>query len=63
MNKVRIADMILSLNPREENQVEIYVGKHRLGRADYAVGPLLTDFEHARLTPWASSDMFNWGGV
>jgi hypothetical protein len=60
MNKVRIADMMLTLNMREENQIEIYVAKHRLGRADYAIGPLQTDFEHARLTPWAREDMFAW---
>jgi hypothetical protein len=61
MNKARIADMVLTLNAREEQQVEIYVAKHRLGRADYAIGPLQTDFELARLTPWAREDLYTWG--
>lgn len=60
MNKGRIADMVLTLNPREENQLEVYVAKHRLGRADYAIGPLQTDFEMGRLTPWAREDIFAW---
>lgn len=59
MNKSRIADMVLSLNPREEGQFEIFVAKHRLGRAGYAVGPLPSEFELARLTPWARN-IFNW---
>jgi hypothetical protein len=61
MNKARIADLVLTLNMREEQQIEIYVAKHRLGRADYAIGPLQTEFELARLTPWARADVFNWG--
>lgn len=60
MHKSRIADMVVSLNPREGGQVELYVAKHRLGRADYAVGPLQTEFDTARLTPWAR-DLFTWG--
>lgn len=61
MHKGRIADLMLTLNPREEAQLEVFVAKHRLGRADYAIGPLDTDFEHARLTPWVTSNLINWG--
>lgn len=59
MHKSRIADMVISLNPREGGQLELYVAKHRLGRADYAVGPLQSEFDMARLTPWAR-DLFAW---
>lgn len=62
MNKARIADLILTLNKREGQQIEIYVAKHRLGRADYSIGPLPTDYELGRLVPWARPDLFNWAG-
>ena len=51
MHKVRVADVVISLNPLDDDQIEMFVAKNRLGASKFIVGPLLTDFEKARLVP------------
>ena len=51
MHKVRTADMVISLNLLEDEQIELYVAKNRLGNSKFMVGPLITEFEKARLVP------------
>jgi len=56
MHKVRVADLVVTLNPREEGLI-YFVAKNRGGPAGLAVGPLPTDFERGRITPVARE----WG--
>jgi hypothetical protein len=53
MHKVRVADLVITLNPKEDGMMELYVAKNRMGRSLYTVGPLVTDLERARLVPVA----------
>lgn len=49
MNKVRVADLVLSLNARDE-QLVLFVAKNRHGQARQKIGPLPTAFEMGRLS-------------
>ena len=51
MHKARIVDAMITLNPREDEQMEAFVAKYRLGISRYMVGPFMTDFARARLSP------------
>ncbi len=51
MNKIRHADLVITLNPREEAMLAFFVAKNRLGESDVMVGPLPTEFECARIGP------------
>ena len=54
IHKVRVADAVWTLNPREDDgMLDIYVAKNRLGKSGFTVGPLMTDLERARLVPLA----------
>ena len=50
MHKVRVSDLWVSLNMKEEEGLELFVAKNRLGRSRFAVGPVATDFERGRLS-------------
>lgn len=63
MHKVRVADMVITLNARDEGTQMIYfVAKNRLGKSRFQVGPLPSDFERARLVP-APAEFFDWRSV
>jgi hypothetical protein len=49
MHKVRVADLVLTLNLDE--MMTINIAKNRYGRARQAVGPLPPDFEIGRIAP------------
>jgi KaiC/GvpD/RAD55 family RecA-like ATPase len=51
MHKIRVGDTIVTLNPREDEQMEFFVAKNRLGTSRFLVGPIVTDFARARLVP------------
>jgi KaiC/GvpD/RAD55 family RecA-like ATPase len=51
MHKVRAADTVVSLNPRDDDMMELFLAKNRLGLSNILVGPLVTDFGRARLVP------------
>lgn len=52
MNKPRIADLVITLNPEEEGEMmRFFVAKHRTGRSRFEVGPLPTDFVVGRIAP------------
>lgn len=59
MHKVRASDLVITLNPDEDEQMELFVAKNRLGRAKFKVGPLVTDFARARLVP-PTRELGNW---
>lgn len=60
MHKVRVADIVVTLNARDEGaQLLYFVAKNRLGRSRFQVGPVPTDFERARMVP-AASEFFDW---
>jgi hypothetical protein len=59
MHKVRVADVVVSLNPRDDGQIEPFVAKNRLGESRYFIGPLPTDFVRARLVP-ATRELGAW---
>jgi hypothetical protein len=53
-HKVRVSDLWITLNPREETDdgnamLAWFIAKNRLGRARFTVGPLPTDWECARI--------------
>lgn len=63
MHKVRVADLVLTLNVRDEgSQMLFYIAKNRLGRSRFQVGPVPTDFERARIVP-ASAEFADWSVV
>ena len=53
MHKVRIADLVITLNVKGEDTdlLEYYIAKHRTGRSRVIVGPLPTEFERGRISP------------
>lgn len=56
-HKVRVADLVLTLNYRNEagtSDMTFFVAKNRTGRSRIAVGPLPVDFEKARIVPHSS---------
>ena len=54
MHKVRVADQIITLNPKDDGQqMEFFIAKNRMGKARFSVGPIVTDFEKARIVPRA----------
>lgn len=58
MNKPRIADLVLTLNPEEEGEMmRFFVAKHRTGRSRFEVGPLPTDFVVGRIAPVLLDDV------
>lgn len=59
MHKVRVADLIVTLNPRDDGQMEFFVAKNRMGRSRYTIGPVVTDFERARIVP-LSRELMAW---
>jgi len=61
MHKVRVADLILTLNAQDDNaQVTLFVAKNRLGKSRMSAGPIPTDYERARLVP-LSKEFKDWG--
>lgn len=61
MHKVRVADLVLTLNPKpdEEGMLDVFVAKNRMGKSRFTVGPLMTDFERGRLVP-ATRELLTW---
>jgi len=59
MHKVRVSDVALTLNPRDDGQMEFFVAKNRMGKSRFNVGPVVTDFERARLVPLAR-ELMQW---
>lgn len=52
MHKVRVADLVLTLNyenPDNYSETRIFVAKNRTGSSRFAVGPIATDFARARI--------------
>lgn len=63
MHKVRVADIVLTLNAREEGtQMLWFVAKNRLGKSRFQVGPVPTHFECARMVP-AASEWVDWSQI
>jgi len=56
MGKPRTADYGVSINLRDQEQVELHVFKNRLGRNGQTIGPLPTDFACARIAPFGFYD-------
>jgi replicative DNA helicase len=50
MHKVRIADVVITLNPRENNEIIYHVAKCRGDESRYCVGPVPYDFAHGRMS-------------
>lgn len=64
MEKVRIADMVITIMPDEDDntQLKYLLAKNRRGQADIAFGPLPHEFEYGRIAPPAyQSDMTDSG--
>lgn len=60
IHKVRVADIVITLNVREEGQMmEFYVAKNRTGQSRFMVGPAPTDFGRARIV-CAASEWMVW---
>lgn len=55
MNKVRVGDLVLTLNQRDD-QIIILVAKNRHGEGKQKVGPLPTAYEMGRLSALVASD-------
>ena len=51
INKVRVADLVVTLNLDEEDEMKFYVAKNRTGRSRQTVGPLPTEFEIGCIVP------------
>ncbi len=52
MHKVRVADYVITLNPRDENATLLWhIAKNRLGKSNQNIGPLPVQFETARIGP------------
>lgn len=52
MHKVRVADLVITLNVSEENdEVTFFIAKHRTGKSRISVGPLPTDFACGLIAP------------
>lgn len=49
MHKVRVADLVVTLNGHE--MMEFFIAKYRLGTSRVVVGPLATDFARGRIVP------------
>lgn len=63
MHKVRVADLVLTLNARDDGaQILYFVAKNRLGRARFQVGPVPTDFERARMVV-SASEWADWASM
>ncbi len=67
MHKVRVADLVVTINPRDEgDQLLWYIAKNRLGRSRVSIGPLPHDFSCARPfpimreAPWDICDEMGW---
>ena len=55
MGKVRVADLVITLNGREEStQMEWFIAKNRTGKSRIKVGPLPVDFAAASMVMRAS---------
>jgi hypothetical protein len=49
MNKVRVADLVMTLNIHDEGQSLLYyIAKNRLGEGRQSIGPLPQDWRHGR---------------
>ena len=59
MHKVRVADLVVTLNPEDE-LINFFVAKHRLGRSRMTIGPLPTDFARARIVPQTREWKDSW---
>lgn len=63
MHKVRVADVIITLNPQEDGAQMVYwVAKNRTGRSRFQVGPIPTDWERARSSP-VTREWADWSVV
>lgn len=63
LHKVRIADIVLTLNAREDGrQMVFYVAKNRTGKSRMSIGPVPTDFERGRIVPLAA-EWADWSKV
>lgn len=54
MHKVRVADMVISINPNgedESKEVKFFLAKSRYGDGRRESNPVLTDYAHGRLGP------------
>ena len=49
MHKVRVADLVVTLNTPDEGVIDYFVAKHRTGRGREATGPLPHDWECGRM--------------
>jgi RecA/RadA recombinase len=52
MHKVRVPDLVVTLNPNDEDRsMEYFVAKHRIGEGRQVAGPVPTDWECGRMCP------------
>ena len=51
INKIRVADLVVSLSSSEDGLIKWYIAKNRLGIAEIEVGPMPHDFACARIAP------------
>lgn len=57
MHKVRVVDLVVTLNAREEGEELLYyIAKNRTGRGRVSVGPLPTDFACGAVSPVTRPD-------
>lgn len=57
MNKVRVADVVLTVNPKDDgDQLLYYLAKNRMGKTGQSVGPLPQEFEFGRVAPVVSTE-------
>lgn len=51
MHKVRVADLVVTINPDGEEQLSWHIAKNRHGKSGVTVGPLPHDFDCGRVAP------------
>lgn len=60
MHKVRVADYVVTLNPRDEGATLLWhIAKNRLGKANQNIGPLPVQYECGRIGPVTWPDAYN----
>lgn len=57
MHKVRVADLVTTLNVHEDEQVIFHVVKNRFGRGKTQTSLLPTDFPHGQIAPMVDADL------
>jgi DnaB-like helicase C terminal domain len=51
MHKIRVADLVVTINPEDDDLIKWFVAKHRHGKSKFDVGPLPSDLSVGRVAP------------